>query len=236
MNTDAPNYFHLSDAGGQVLHWMCRDYESSEFWKQEARSIYLATWSPESGADSASALRILSSRLQKLLDFFGTKKSFASVWAKEGEETNGDDIVKSEIRGSGIVLLKKIPEPCLAIDKEDWIAIANYFLSCGAGVSWEEYDRLNEKIVQFNNGISQRTDSNIERVKEFDKEWQVAYIATVQQNSSTENALFSESVCPEIYGRKKSPTNQRKIGMLIEQEDAKKTIALPSLLLYTPPK
>ena len=118
----------------QVLHWMCRDFKSAEYWKAEARRFYLGTIiHPKGDADSEKARTLFANHIQTIFAYFQPLETETKLWNK------GHTAIESVV-----VAPPDVP------DDVDWDWIADYFLMA-ASVEWPDFELLQTERDEYNN-------------------------------------------------------------------------------------
>jgi hypothetical protein len=132
----------------ELLHWMCRDFKTTEYWKSEARRFYLATIEhPFGDADSDLARKNFAQHIDFIFSQFIPQEVETSRWIENFSSVQKIIIPPPEIKES------------LELD---WIA--DYFL-LAAGVSWEEFEAINVQRAAWNQKLEMRSNSNQLRAK-----------------------------------------------------------------------
>lgn len=139
------------DSTQAIMDWMCRDYESAEFWKSEARRFVLASLIDPNGEIDSERVRIdFAKYLGEIFSSFVPKSQDVLKWM-EGHNTPQS---------------VHIPTPTFEISEVDWECLADYFLFCVHETS-SVIEKINSLRTEFTNKIKSRSDANINRMKEY---------------------------------------------------------------------
>ncbi len=229
----------ISEETTSILHWLCRDYESAEFWKTQARKCYLETIThPNGDADSEKALVRFSKQMKTLLRYFRPTESFASVWESDRELVEGEKILQRKQAGSGAILLKQVPVPDYESGSIDWVYVADYFLR-SASVPWPEFEAINTSRTAFNDSLAARESANEDRVR-LDKEAVCLYLKEWSCDLLSTGVLLPKGVpeCPtkdKWTGKgteRKSPREMFKLMKLTTTIANYSSLKLPLITLY----
>jgi len=106
----------------QVLRWLCRDFDTTEKWKRQARSVFL-----KSMGDSTLARYYLADDIRQ--EITGTAESPPPSVSSQEEEG---------------FTLKAADRPKVTPPYVNWIWVADYFLLAAAN-EWDELDEENQK-------------------------------------------------------------------------------------------
>lgn len=131
----------------QVLHWMCRDYDSAEHWKMVGKVFYLASVEPPFGdADSTTARQKFACHLQHIFEFLTPKPLHVQQWSKDFFGT------------------EEVSVPIPETDSVEWEFIADYFLLSVTSTSKEIEDMNSARKIYFMKQEG-RLESNIKRAE-----------------------------------------------------------------------
>jgi len=111
-----------SSQSEQVLHWLCRDFDTTEKWKRAARSVFLKTL-----GDSVLARYYLADDIRQEVT--------------GAAESPPPSVNSPEEDGFG---LQAVARPKVASPYVNWIWVADYFLLAAAN-AWDELDEENQK-------------------------------------------------------------------------------------------
>ena len=141
----------MDQATLDVLKWLCRDFRSTEFWKQAARKHFLAAVvtqkviEPNGQEITKQSLKDFTAFLQDVFEFMSPTDGKASLWNSDFTEARIHDSV-----------------PPAITNQINWEWIADYFL-LAASLSWKEYEMMNSERQTFNFSQQNRCDSCHER-------------------------------------------------------------------------
>ena len=121
-----------------VVHWLCRDFESHEQWKAAGRAIFLETAGCEGVGDSNDARRKLAERIKNHVEELDGRSVHVENW-----DAGMTEIVSIELT-----------PPSSATDVA-WESAAAYIL-LAARCDWKERDEENDRRRKVNNGLERK--------------------------------------------------------------------------------
>ena len=132
----------------QVLHWLCRDYTTCEYWLSVADVFFVATIEQPTGdSDSELARTRLAKHLETIFQTFQPCTLAVRRWRKDCVEQETAEILPPE-----------------TLDGVDWEFIADYFLMHISADS-DVLLRQNEGRVRVQNAKDSRLQANIKRAE-----------------------------------------------------------------------
>ncbi|MGL4944540.1 MAG: hypothetical protein ACRC46_15270 [Thermoguttaceae bacterium] len=134
-----------------ILNWLCRSYESTEFWKAEAERFALASIiGPNGEIDSERVRKDFAKFLREIFSSFAPKSLDELAW----------------VDGYNTPQPVHIPAPVFEVSEVNWDYLADYFLLCVHSTS-SIVEEINSLRTEFNNKIKCRSDANIKRMEKY---------------------------------------------------------------------